>query len=103
MRIRLFGRLVGGGGEFLEALLGVDGVAQHRLAGVDVAREERVDLGQKSRMYRSHGRAWRGFRQRQGKPDASRALLAPLHAWFAEGFDTRDLIEAKALLAELGG
>ena len=31
-------RLVDGGGEFLEALLGVDGVAQHRLADVDVAR-----------------------------------------------------------------
>ena len=40
--------------------------------------------------------------QRQGKRDAARALLAPLYAWFTEGFDTRDLIEAKALLAELG-
>jgi hypothetical protein len=30
-----------------------------------------------------------------------RVLLAPLYAWFTEGFDTRDLIEAKALLAEL--
>jgi hypothetical protein len=27
-------------------------------------------------------------------------LLAPLYAWFTEGFDTADLIEAKALLAE---
>ena len=36
-------RLVDGGGEFLEALRGVDVVAQHRLAGIDVAREERVD------------------------------------------------------------
>jgi predicted ATPase len=33
----------------------------------------------------------------------ARALLAPLYAWFTEGFDTRDLIEAKALLAKLGG
>jgi predicted ATPase len=39
--------------------------------------------------------------QRQGKRDAARALLAPLYAWFTEGFDTRDLIEAKALLDEL--
>ncbi len=39
--------------------------------------------------------------QRQGKRDAARALLAPLYAWFTEGFDTRDLIEAKALLEEL--
>jgi len=29
-------------------------------------------------------------------------LLGPLYAWFTEGFDTRDLREAKALLEELG-
>jgi predicted ATPase len=28
-------------------------------------------------------------------------LLAPVYAWFTEGFDTKDLQEAKALLAEL--
>ncbi|HXQ24104.1 MAG TPA: hypothetical protein VN812_20650 [Candidatus Acidoferrales bacterium] len=39
--------------------------------------------------------------QRQGKRDAARALLAPLYAWFTEGFDTRDLKDAKALLEEL--
>ena len=39
--------------------------------------------------------------QRQSKRDAARALLAPLYAWFTEGFDTRDLIAAKALLEEL--
>jgi predicted ATPase len=39
--------------------------------------------------------------QRQGKHDQSRALLAPLYAWFTEGFDTRDLKDAQALLAEL--
>jgi predicted ATPase len=35
------------------------------------------------------------------KADAARALLAPVYAWFTEGFATRDLKEAKALLAEL--
>ena len=40
--------------------------------------------------------------QRQSKRNAARALLAPLYAWFTEGFDTRDLVEAKALLEELG-
>ena len=39
--------------------------------------------------------------QRQGKRDDARDLLAPVYAWFTEGFDTRDLKEAKALLAEL--
>ena len=40
--------------------------------------------------------------QRQGKRDAARDLLAPVYEWFTEGFDTRDLKDAKALLAELG-
>ncbi len=31
----------------------------------------------------------------------SRELLAPVYEWFTEGLDTRDLKEAKALLAEL--
>jgi tetratricopeptide (TPR) repeat protein len=38
----------------------------------------------------------------QGRHGEARALLAPLYAWFREGFDTRYLLEAKALLAELG-
>jgi len=29
------------------------------------------------------------------------AILAPVYGWFTEGFDTLDLKEAKALLAEL--
>ena len=32
----------------------------------------------------------------------ARDLLAPVYGWFAEGFDTADLKEAKALLDELG-
>jgi len=32
----------------------------------------------------------------------ARDLLAPIYNWFTEGFDTRDLREAKALLEELG-
>lgn len=43
------------------------------------------------------GRFW----QPQSKRDAAPALLAPLYASFAEGFDTRDLKDAKALLEEL--
>ena len=29
-------------------------------------------------------------------------LLTPVYAWFSEGFGTKDLQEAKALLEELG-
>jgi predicted ATPase len=37
----------------------------------------------------------------QGKCAEARALLAPIHSWFTEGFDTADLQEAKALLEAL--
>ena len=40
--------------------------------------------------------------QRQGKGAEAHALLAPIYGWFTEGFDTADLQEAKALLADLG-
>ncbi len=45
----------------------------------------------------SMARLWRD----QGKPQQARELLAPVYGWFTEGFDTRDLKEAKALLEEL--
>jgi len=37
----------------------------------------------------------------QGRRAEGRDLLAPIYDWFAEGFDTADLKEAKALLDEL--
>ena len=37
----------------------------------------------------------------QGKRQTARELLAPVHDWFTEGFDTSDLRNAKALLGEL--
>jgi adenylate cyclase len=39
--------------------------------------------------------------QQQGKKDEARQLLAEIYGWFTEGFDTKDLQEAKALLEEL--
>jgi predicted ATPase/class 3 adenylate cyclase len=45
----------------------------------------------------SMARLWRD----QGKAQQARELLAPVYGWFTEGFDTRDLKEAKALLEEL--
>ena len=40
--------------------------------------------------------------QRQGKKDGARQMLSEIYGWFTEGFDTRDLQEAKALLGSLG-
>jgi predicted ATPase len=45
----------------------------------------------------SLARLWRD----QGKVREARELLAPVYGWFTEGFDTRDLKEAKALLEQL--
>ena len=45
----------------------------------------------------SLARLWRD----QGKVQQARELLAPVYGWFTEGFDTRDLNDAKALLDEL--
>jgi predicted ATPase len=39
--------------------------------------------------------------QRQGKKEEARPMLAEIYGWFTEGFDTKDLQEAKALLEEL--
>ena len=45
----------------------------------------------------SLARLWRD----QGNAQQARELLAPVYSWFTEGFDTRDLKDAKALLEEL--
>jgi predicted ATPase len=37
----------------------------------------------------------------QGKKDVARKMLTDVYGWFTEGFDTADLREADALLAEL--
>jgi class 3 adenylate cyclase/predicted ATPase len=45
----------------------------------------------------SLGRLW----QQQGKRTAARQLLEEVYGWFTEGFETADLQEARALLAQL--
>jgi len=42
-------------------------------------------------------RLWRD----QGKREEARELLAPVFAWFTEGFDALDLRDAKMLLDQL--
>ena len=64
---------------------------------LDIAhRQEAKSLELRAAM--SLSRLW----QQQGKRAEARALLAPVYGWFTEGFDTADLLEAKALLEELG-
>ena len=61
-----------------------------------VARQQKAKSWE-LRAAMSMARLWRY----QGKPQQARKLLAPVYGWFTEGFDTRDLKEAKALLEEL--
>jgi predicted ATPase len=61
-----------------------------------IAREQRAKSWE-LRAAMSLARLWRS----QGKVQQARELLAPVYGWFTEGFDTRDLKEAKALLKEL--
>jgi predicted ATPase len=66
---------------------------EHALA---VARQQQAKSWE-LRAAMSMARLWRD----QGRPQQARELLAPVYGWFTEGFDTRDLKEAKALLEEL--
>jgi predicted ATPase len=63
---------------------------------LSVARQQQAKSWE-LRAAMSMARLWRD----QGKRDEARELLAPVYGWFTEGFDTRDLKDAKALLDEL--
>src|SRR5262249_28580776 len=81
----------------------------HRFEGIALLGLNRLDEGQRAleaalrvaqkqqakswelRAAMSLARLWRD----QGKRDEARDLLAPVYGWFTEGFDTRDLKEAK--------
>ena len=87
----------------------------HRLTGIVLLAENKLEEGGASLQHAIHiaqahqakslelrataslARFWRD----QGKVQQGRELLAPVYGWFTEGFDTRDLKEAKALLGEL--
>jgi predicted ATPase len=63
---------------------------------LSVARQQQAKSWE-LRAAMSLARLWRS----QGKVQEARELLAPIYGWFTEGFDTRDLKEAKALLEAL--
>ncbi len=63
---------------------------------IEIARAQKARSWE-LRAATSLARLWR----EQGKPEDARDLLAPIYDWFTEGFDTPDLIDAKALLDEL--
>jgi tetratricopeptide (TPR) repeat protein len=75
----------------------LDGAERNLLASLDWARCQRAKMWE-LRTSTTLARLW----QSQGKRQDAYELLAPVYSWFTEGFDTRDLLNAKSLLAELG-
>jgi predicted ATPase/DNA-binding winged helix-turn-helix (wHTH) protein len=68
------------------------------LEAIEIARRQQAKAFE-LRAATSLGQLW----QRQGKTQKARGLLAEVCDWFTEGFETPDLIEAKALREELDG
>jgi len=63
-----------------------------------------IEIAQKQQAKSLELRATMGLSrlwQQQGKRREAHTLLSEIYSWFTEGFDTKDLQEAKALLAEL--
>jgi predicted ATPase len=84
-------------GVFLKSLGSPAAEVERALRTAIEIAEKQGALLLKLRAATSLGRLWLD----QGKRDEARDLLAPIYGWFTEGFDTRDLKEAKALLEEL--
>jgi predicted ATPase len=77
-------------------------VGQAELAEADF--REAIALGQKMQAKAWELRATMSLARllaKQGRRDEARTMLAEIYGWFTEGFDTADLKDAKALLAEL--
>ena len=74
----------------------VSGVQQCYLKSLAWAREQQAKSWE-LRTSTSLARLWQAL----GKRKEAYELLAPVYDWFTEGFGTRDLTEAKALLTEL--
>jgi tetratricopeptide (TPR) repeat protein len=75
----------------------VEGAERNFLASLEWARRQQAKMWE-LRTSTSLARLW----QSQGKRLDAYELLAPVYGWFTEGFDTKDLAEARSLLAELG-
>ena len=66
------------------------------LKAIEIARRQQAKSWE-LRAVMSLSRLW----QSQGKKEEAHRMLAEIYGWFTEGFDTKDLQEARALLEEL--
>jgi predicted ATPase len=84
-------------GELLHQSAASQGEAEQSLQhALEIARRQQAKSWE-LRAALSLSRLWR----QQGKRQEAYDLLAPIYHWFTEGFDTADLQDARALLAEL--
>jgi predicted ATPase len=89
----------------------------HRIRGDLLMGRADSDPGESERCYREalavarehHAKSWElraatslsRLWQREGRYAEARALLSPVYDWFTEGFDTRDLRDARDLLDDM--
>jgi predicted ATPase len=66
------------------------------LKAIEIAQRQQAK-SLELRAVMSLARLW----QSQGKTTEARQMLAEIYEWFTEGFDTKDLQEAQALIEEL--
>jgi predicted ATPase len=88
--LRLNGWMLSLGGDFT-------GAERNFLASLDWARRQQAKSWE-LRTATSLARLW----QSQGRHQDAYMSLAPVYGWFTEGFDTKDLQDARSLLAALG-
>ena len=74
----------------------VDEAEECFLKAIEVARRQQAK-SLELRAATSLARLW----QQQGKTAEAHRMLSEIYNWFTEGFDTKDLQEAKELLEEL--
>ena len=65
---------------------------------IEIARRQQAK-SLELRAVMSLSRLW----QQQGRTEEARQMMAEIYGWFTEGFDTKDLQEAKTLLDDLQG
>ena len=81
----------------VEAETGVQTEAEECLRkSIEIARQQEARSFE-LRAVMSLCRLW----EQQGKKEQARQMLAEIYGWFSEGFDTKDLIDAKALIEQL--
>ena len=66
------------------------------LKAIDIARKQQAK-SLELRATMSLARLW----QQQGKTTEAHQMLSEIYNWFTEGFETKDLQEAKGLIEEL--